>query len=175
MGLLCNYSVWLLSICTYIPFIPVISRPSPISQFSLKNTERLLGKSSAWKIFVILLDQLQSNSVTLRCGEGINRSLRQHVIFQRRCSKPYFSWQCRYQCVGLFTMHILYLLDIEVLYTQICFLLLFIQDISRASSFFTVVVFSHVLPFSFCETNSANIFISSCETISKIFQIPIEI
>lgn len=80
-----------LSIRTYIPVIPVISRPSTIFQFSLKNTERLLGKSSAWEIFVILLDQLQSNCVTLKCAEGINRSLKQHVIFWRRCSIPCFS------------------------------------------------------------------------------------
>lgn len=174
MGLLCNYNMWLLSICTYIPFIPVISRPSTVFLFSLKNTERLLGKSSAWEIFVILFDQLQSNCVTLKCAEGINRSLKQRVIFYRRCSIPYFSWQYVYQCVGLSTIHILYL-DIEVPYMQICVLLLFIQDISRASSFFTLLMFSHVLPFSLCATNSINIFISSCQTISKIFQIAIEI
>lgn len=81
MGLLCNYSMWLLSMCTFIPLVPVISRPSTIFQFPLKNTERLLGKSSAWEIFVTLLDQLQSNCVTLRCAEGINRSLKQHEIF----------------------------------------------------------------------------------------------
>lgn len=133
MGLLCNYSVWLLSICTYIPFIPVISRPSTMFQFSLKNTEGLLVKSSAWEIFVILLGQLQSNSVTLRCAEGINRSLKQHVMFLKKCSKPYFSQQFRYQCVGLSARQVL---DTEVLYTQICFLLLFNQDISRALSFF---------------------------------------
>lgn len=163
MGLLCNYSVWVLSICTYIPFIPVISRPSTMFQFSLKNIERLLGKSSAWEIFVILLGQLQSSFVTLRCAEGINRSLKQHVMFLKKYSKPYFSQQFRYQCVGLSAIQVL---DIQVLYIQICFLLLFIQGISRAPSFFHLR-FSRDLPFCLCEANSVKIFVSSCETVSN--------
>lgn len=76
MGLLCNYSMWLLSICTYILLIPVISGPSAVFQFSHKKPERLLGKSSVWEIFVMLLSQLQSNFVTLTYVERINRSLK---------------------------------------------------------------------------------------------------
>lgn len=140
MGLLCNYNVWLLSICTYILIIPVISRPSTMFQFSLKTTERLPGKFSAWEIFIILLGQLQSNFVTLRCTEGIDRSLKQHVMFLKKCSKPFSSWQFRYQCVGLSAIQVL---DIQILYTQICSLLLFVQDISRAPSFFHI---SQVFP-----------------------------
>lgn len=151
MGLLCNYSVWFLSICTYIPFIPVISRPSTLFQFSLKNTEKLFDKSSAWEICVLLLGQLESNFVTSRCAEGINRSLKQHVMFLKKCSKPCFSQQFRYQCIGFLLYRFLIYKSFIHRFASCC-------SLSRISlgphHFFTSVRFSHDLLFHLCEANS---------------------